>query len=586
MNRTTSIGLLLILIASIILSGFTPHTMEKQSEYTYVSIAALLPLSGELSSKGKIRKLAIEKGVEDANARWQLENSHVQFALEIIDSHSDPTVALEQANRLWHDGVRIFIVGSSSEVESLQQWAHDKEVIIISYSSTSPTLGIAGDGIFRMVPNDLEQAKALAELLVFDGIYGIVPVYRNDIYGNQLVEHLIGEFTEQFGIVSAHVIYEPLETNWSDVSSRITEEVEQLGLKNEQIGIVLISFDEITDILLASEPSPDIRWYGADTVTLSPAVLNDLEAAEIAHQVQLKGTTFGLTDSEALLSIQNDLLRASDGIVLPDALFAYDIPNMLASIIDQLGQSTDIQSLKDFFVEGSATYAGITGWTILDEQGDRKYYHYDIWEVKDSELTYNWEKVAKYIRSPGVPGFINPVIGNDGEIEDQDASYLFGYPDLAFDVERSISRAEFTLMLMSALKGQFIVEESTVPTFIDQDEIDYRALNEVAVAQKLGIIQGYGNDDFRPNRDITWFEAISMVVKVLDLDADDVTDVPEYSWLYSFHIPDWAENSVLTAIVGNIISPLDHDISYLWHDFLLGDAILLIFDIMQREAYQ
>jgi branched-chain amino acid transport system substrate-binding protein len=38
------------------------------------------------------------------------------------------------------------------------------------------------------------------------------------------------------------------------------------------------------------------------------------------------------------------------------------------------------------------TYYGISGWTILNDQGDRKYWDYDIWKVTGEDGTYRWEK--------------------------------------------------------------------------------------------------------------------------------------------------------------------------------------------------
>src|SRR5690625_4327125 len=178
-----------------------------QKKANVIKLGALLSISGELGSKGEIRKLAIERGVEDTNKNWQEEGLDLQFALTVEDSQSDPEVALDKAKQLWEEGHEIFIVGSSAEVEKLQPWATEHGAIVISYSSTSPALGIEGDGIYRMVPDDTQQAKALASLLEYEGIYGIVPVFRNDIYGSELTKLLTEEFVSLHGTVTDPVTY-------------------------------------------------------------------------------------------------------------------------------------------------------------------------------------------------------------------------------------------------------------------------------------------------------------------------------------------------------------------------------------------
>lgn len=85
-----------------------------------IPLAALLPLSGVLASRGELHKFALEKAVADANRQWQEEASPWRFRLEVVDSRSDPDTALAAAMRLWDRGYRIFIASSSAEVERLQ----------------------------------------------------------------------------------------------------------------------------------------------------------------------------------------------------------------------------------------------------------------------------------------------------------------------------------------------------------------------------------------------------------------------------------------------------------------------------------
>src|SRR5690606_10831650 len=136
----------------------------------------------------------------------------------VVDSRSDPDTALAAAMQLWDRGYRIFIVSPSAEVERLQPWAAANDALVVSHSSTSPPLSVADNSVFRLVPTDAEQAKALTALLVYEGILGVVPVYRNDIYGRSLTELLTEEFTQMHGLVSRPIVYEPQHSDWPKVA--------------------------------------------------------------------------------------------------------------------------------------------------------------------------------------------------------------------------------------------------------------------------------------------------------------------------------------------------------------------------------
>lgn len=407
-------------ILSAVLLIFITGCVKEEEDSKGIKIAALMPLSGELGSKGEIRKIAIEKGIEDANAKFKEKEMDVKFNLTVEDSKSDPDEALKKAKKLWEKGYKIFIASSSAEVEKLMPWAKENGAIVLSGSSTSPSLGVAGDGVFRLVPDDTQQAAALASLLEFEGIYGIVPIYRDDVYGRELVDLLTKEFKNVHGIVSDPIKYQPKETKWDEILTNVSKSIDNLKLEKNRIAVVLVSFDEIGDILQASEKVEglnEVRWFGTDTVALSPVILKDEKIAKIADKVKLTGVTFGIPDSELFETLQNEFKSNDKWEFLPDAFFAYDIPLMLATVVSQLEDPFNTEDLMNKMIEGSGIYAGVTGWTLLNEKGDRTYYHYDIWEVQKKDDHYEWNKTAKYLRNPGLPGFVSPI---DFKVESED----------------------------------------------------------------------------------------------------------------------------------------------------------------------
>lgn len=553
---------------------------EVQPATDTIKLAALLSMSGELGSKGEIRKFAIEQGVEDANEQWKTNGSKLQFELKVADSESDPEVVLEKAKQLWEEGYKIFIAGSSAEIEKLRPWATEKGAIVISYSSTSPTLSMKDDNVFRMVPDDKEQAKALANLLASEDIYGIVPVYRDDIYGQELTKLLTEEFQALYGIVSEPIVYGTEETNWQGVITQVSEAANSLNMEQNEMAVVMISFDEATNIIKQSATDiKDVRWFSSETVTYSPLIVEDRQTAQAAFQKKLTGVTFGIPDFDLAIAIQSEIADFAGADFHPDAMFAYEIPNMLAVIIDQLENPFSAKQLLSNMIEGSGSYAGVTGWTYFNENGDRQYYHYDIWEVQqqsEKDDSYHWNKTGKFLTTPVSTGYISSFLSEDERAAVAQAnSYLLGYEGRPFDLQRTLTRAEYIFMLMNATNR--ISKESSIPelTFADAGAIDERAKEAVAVAYKQGIIEMAADRKLKPNEEITLLEAIKIAVqerqwmlKIADTPSEKL-DKEEQSYF-------------IVAREHGFITMSEEEFAQIMNKpMLLVDAMLIMFEIKE-----
>ncbi|NQX63674.1 S-layer homology domain-containing protein [Paenibacillus qinlingensis] len=122
-----------------------------------------------------------------------------------------------------------------------------------------------------------------------------------------------------------------------------------------------------------------------------------------------------------------------------------------------------------------------------------------------------------------------------------------GYPDGTFRPDASVTRAEFTSMLMRGLKP---MGEGTRISFKDNSDIEAWAVPSVELAVKLGIISGYADGTFQPNANITHAEMILMVVRASGLPTDNA-QITGYA--DDAIIPEWAKASVSTAEKNGII---------------------------------
>src|SRR5918998_6183712 len=105
----------------------------------------------------------------------------------MANSKTTPEESLVAIKKLHENGAKI-IVGpaTSTAVSAAKEYADANNILLISYSSTSPLLSIKGDNLFRLVPDDTSQGKIVAEKMISDGIKDIVPIWRGGLYGNEL----------------------------------------------------------------------------------------------------------------------------------------------------------------------------------------------------------------------------------------------------------------------------------------------------------------------------------------------------------------------------------------------------------------
>ncbi len=121
---------------------------------------------------------------------------------------------------------------------------------------------------------------------------------------------------------------------------------------------------------------------------------------------------------------------------------------------------------------------------------------------------------------------------------------VIGYENGTFKPNSIVTRAEFVVMLMKALKPQ---EEAVRPTFTDSAKIGTWAQQAVGQAVQLGIVKGYPDGSFRPDAEITRAEMAVMIIKALALELGDNTVT---SFVDDAEIPGWAKGQV--AVLKNL----------------------------------
>jgi hypothetical protein len=135
-----------------------------------------------------------------------------------------------------------------------------------------------------------------------------------------------------------------------------------------------------------------------------------------------------------------------------------------------------------------------------------------------------------------------------------------GYLDGTFKPSKTVTRAEFTVMLMNALKPQ---REGSELAFTDSAKIGDWAQKAVAQAVQAGIINGYKDGTFSPNAEITRAEMAEMLANAFgqSIEANAATGFADDK-----DIPVWAKGSVAYVKQAGIVqgksnnrfAPQDH----------------------------
>jgi branched-chain amino acid transport system substrate-binding protein len=401
-----------------------------------LTVGALLSLTGTWSTLGLDSQAALQIAAQDLNAQLARQGVATRVQVMVADTQLDPNTALQELQMLAKSGIRI-VIGpqSSAEVKALKPYADQNGIVLISQGSTASSLSIPGDNIFRFVPDDTQEAVAMAALLRADGIRTIVPVWRADTGNQNLTASVRQAVQAGGGTVTDGVQY--AANNQSPASQDFTAELPAIKSQINQavaasnagaVGVYLAAFDEGAALFAQASADPifsAVRWYGSDGTALSQAFTSNPAATAFAARVGYPCPTYGLDDAlAARWKPVADQILARTGIP-PDALAlsAYDALGVATLAAVQAGGTTDIEAFKKAFVQVAANYAGITGSVALNAAGDRQSGTYDFWALCHPAMStaptangmpqdlFAWTRVAVYQPLPDGTGTISRLPG-------------------------------------------------------------------------------------------------------------------------------------------------------------------------------
>lgn len=391
-----------------------PPNYPDEGSYT---IPALCPLTGSLSQLGQSSHKTFALVQEDLQNFLELHNSTADITISVSDTQTTTSVALEQLKiiKANHPSPS-FVVGpySSEVLTGVKSFVDENDIILISPSSTSTSLSIPNDNLYRMTMDDAKQGFALAAYLQNEGIRAIIPVWLNNDYGNSLRSAFTKEFEAIQGIVLEGVSYAADETDFSSVLSELSIRLSgaQATYSNSEIGVLMISFDEGVNILALANGNADlssVRWFGSDAISNSRAILDHPDASDFAARVRFTASAFApeldlaawKTAHGRLVKsyFENYLTRYWEKFGETPGSFAYsnyDSAWLATMVLFKTPSNASLSTIKEIMLQTMKFTNGYSELNRVNENGDKGYGTFGFASVIAEENAVSWSYKSAY----------------------------------------------------------------------------------------------------------------------------------------------------------------------------------------------
>jgi branched-chain amino acid transport system substrate-binding protein len=401
-----------VLLAALLVSGASAGSALGAAETREILVGALLSLS---EAGDPDTQAAVAIATSEINAYLGESGSDQRVRLVVEGTGYEPAVALEKLNAMAAQGIKV-VVGpeGSGELSAVKGPAEQHGIVLVSHCSTAPSLAIPDDNVFRFVPDDSRQAEALARIMVDDGIKAIVPIWRGDIYGDDLTAATKASFSKLGGIVLEGIRFDPGAESFAaelrDLSARVEQATDRHGA--QAVGVHLVTFGEQGAAILSGAQDlsalATVRWYGSEGTVQSREIAGDERAARFAIRVGLPNPLVAVPDTKKSELIKAKIRQRIGGEPHACALAAYDALWAVALTSLATGGTDDSAAFRRAFPRTAESYFGATGWTTLNAAGDRDAADYDLWSIRDRSGTFVWENVGRYVVDPSGGRLVQP----------------------------------------------------------------------------------------------------------------------------------------------------------------------------------
>lgn len=183
-----------------------------------VKVAYLVAITGPIAGMAPTMVQSMKFAAEQVNAQGGIGNGG-KLDPQVYDSGCNPQLATDAATKAVNVNGVIGIVGPSCSgpvIAVANSVSVPAGVLLITSSGTSPKISTLDDKdlVFRTVPSDDYQGRALARTIRARGIDKVAITYLNNDYGLGLAEAFTDEFKKQGGTVTASRAHEDKKASY------------------------------------------------------------------------------------------------------------------------------------------------------------------------------------------------------------------------------------------------------------------------------------------------------------------------------------------------------------------------------------
>ncbi len=363
-----------------------------------ITIGELLDLSGSLSDQGKKAQDSSTIAIDDINAALSASSCNLKFANSIQDYAHDNNIALTKLQSFAAAGVQV-VVGplNSAAANFILTYANNHHIVLISPSSTSPTLALSNDYLFRTAPNDAAQGAADGRMIYDRGARAIVVVHLSpDAYGDGLANATEAKFKALGGTVVDDIGYDPTLTTGFPVDKIFTDYTSN-NSTSKPVGLDFISFQEFGEIINEmNNAHPTLLntvmpWFGTDGEAQNSLIANSSSTiGALVAKVRLPSTLYSAANNTKTVAFLNTFATKYPGVTCDTyCLGAYD-DLWLGALATLNAGVNDGAKIQASMLSTASNMYGLTGYMGLQASGDRIPTSYQIWKVIASGTGGKW----------------------------------------------------------------------------------------------------------------------------------------------------------------------------------------------------
>lgn len=322
----------------------------------------------------------------------------VKFLWE--DAGGSATKAVELVQSLAAQGVKVILgMNCSSHCKAALGYVTEHHMLIFSDASSSPLLAVPNRGpLFRLYPDDRFQGKGLARAITSKGIKAIVIFQLGDAWGDGLHDALKSRFEELGGKVEDRIRFDPAATDFTAEAKKLSDDIKGMisTYGKDKVGVELIT---LLPTLLAIQHAvgqyPEllqVPWFGSDGYAQMDALVK--EAGNLAVQAHHYCTYPGITKSVLYEAYRTKFKAITGQDPMIYVINTYDSAWITTYCMLMAGKY-DADVITKMIPQVADSYFGASGWTLLNDVGDRAGMDYDIWAVVDSSNPH-WALVGSY----------------------------------------------------------------------------------------------------------------------------------------------------------------------------------------------